>query len=118
MAVPEVNYTYYAKVKRIIDGDTAEFDIDLGFNVHAHVVVRFKGYNAPEIHGPNKAEGQRAKDELGSLLWAEMCIIKTDKLFSQSFARYLATVSVGKPEGWVDVAEHMIGKGFNVKQGQ
>ena len=49
--MPEVNYTYYAKLISVIDGDTADFDIDLGFHVHIHLSVRFKGYNAPEIKG-------------------------------------------------------------------
>lgn len=118
MEIPEVTYTYYAKLIRVIDGDTAEFDIDLGFSVHSHTTVRFRGYNSPELHGPNKAQGQAAKEELVQLLTGESVIIKTDKLFSQSFARYLATVYVGKPDGWIAVSDHMKAKGFNVKQGQ
>lgn len=116
--VPEVTYTYYAKLIRVIDGDTAEFDIDLGFSVHSHTTVRFKGFNAPEMHGTNKAQGEAAKFELIQLLSGNSVILKTDKLFSQSFARYLATVYVGTADGWVSVAEHMTAKGFNVKQGQ
>lgn len=116
--MPEVNYTYYAKLKRVIDGDTAEFDIDLGFNVHTHVSVRFKDFNAPEMHGPNKAAGQAAKAELETLLSGHSVILKTDKLNSQSFARYLALVYVGTADGWKSVAEHMREKGFHVKQGQ
>lgn len=114
----EVNYTYYARLIRVIDGDTADFDIDLGFHVHCHLSVRFKGYNAPEIKGKNKATAQAAKAELETLLTGETIILTTERAFTQTFARYLATVKVGKPEGWVDVAEHMKSKGFNVKQGE
>ena len=118
MNIPEVAYTYNAQVIRVIDGDTAELDVDLGFDVHFRISVRFKGYNAPEIHGPNKAAGQAAKEELTQLLTGHSIIIKTDKLYSQSFARYLATVYVGTADGWVAVSERMKSKGFNVKQGQ
>jgi endonuclease YncB( thermonuclease family) len=118
ITVPEVSYTYHATVLRVVDGDTAELDVDLGFDVHFRISVRFKGYNAPELHGPNKAQGQAAKEELTQLLSDHSIIIKTDKLFSQSFARYLATVYAGTADGWVSVAEHMTAKGFNVKQGQ
>ena len=114
----EVNYTYYAKLIRVIDGDTARFDVDLGFHAHIHVDVRFKGYNAPEISGKNKAAGAAAKAELETLLSGETVILTTEKSFQQTFARYLATVKVAKADGWVDVAEHMKSKGFNVKQGE
>lgn len=116
--VPEVTYTYNAQVIRVVDGDTAELDVDLGFDVHFRISVRFKSYNAPELHGPNKAAGQAAKEELIQLLTGHSIIIRTDKLYSQSFARYLAEVYVGTADGWVSVAEHMKSKGFNVKQGQ
>ena len=116
--MPEVNYTYYAKLIRVIDGDTARFDVDLGFHAHIHVDVRFKGYNAPEISGKNKAAAAAAKAELETLLSGETVILTTEKSFQQTFARYLATVKVAKADGWVDVAEHMKSKGFNVKQGE
>jgi len=32
-------YTYKAKVIKIIDGDTVDFDVDLGF----HVMIRLRG---------------------------------------------------------------------------
>ena len=115
--MPEVNYTYYARLKRVIDGDTADFDIDLGFHVHIHVSVRFKGYNAPEISGKSKAAGAAAKAELETLLSGETVILTTEKSFQQTFARYLATVTVAKADGWVDVAKHMKSKGFDVKRG-
>lgn len=115
--MPEVNYTYYAKLIRVIDGDTARFDVDLGFHAHIHVDVRFKGYNSPEIKGGNKTAAAAAKKELETLLSGETVILTTEKSFQQTFARYLAVVTVGKAGGWVDVAKHMTAKGFNVKQG-
>lgn len=113
----EVNNTYYARLKRVIDGDTADFDIDLGFHVHIHADIRFKGYNAPKLKGPHKEAAAAAKAELETLLSGETVILTTEKSFQQTFARYLATVKVAKADGWVDVAEHMKSKGFNVKQG-
>ena len=32
-------YTYQAKVKRVVDGDTVDLDVDLGF----HVIIRLRG---------------------------------------------------------------------------
>lgn len=113
----EVNYTYYARLKRVIDGDTCEFDIDLGFHVHFIATVRLKGFNAPELKGQHREAAESAKAELEQLLANETVVLTTEKSFQQTFARYLATASVGKPQGWVDVAEHMVAKGFNVKRG-
>ena len=113
----EVNYTYYARLKRVIDGDTAIFDVDLGFGVHFHADIRIKGYNAPELKGSHKETAAAAKAELETLLSGETVILTTEKSFQQTFARYLATVTVAKADGWVDVAEHMSKRGYNVKQG-
>jgi micrococcal nuclease len=50
-------YTYNAIIKRIIDGDTIEVDIDLGFNVWlSNVKVRLYGINAPETRTKNLEE--------------------------------------------------------------
>jgi micrococcal nuclease len=114
MNIPEVAYTYNATVIRVIDGDTAELDVDLGFRIHFRLTARFTGYNSPEVTGPQKAAGLAAKDELIRLLTDHSIVIKTDKLFSQSFERYVATVYVGTADGWVSVAEHMRAKGFDV----
>lgn len=42
-------YTYKCTVKRIVDGDTVDLDIDLGFNVVIHNQrVRLDGIDTPE----------------------------------------------------------------------
>lgn len=43
MTVPAVNYTYAASLIRVIDGDTAELSIDLGFDVNFSCHVRLVG---------------------------------------------------------------------------
>jgi micrococcal nuclease len=41
-------YTYKAKVVRVIDGDTLDCDIDLGFHIFVRKRVRLDGIDAPE----------------------------------------------------------------------
>lgn len=42
---------YPCRVLRVIDGDTLELDIDLGFEVALHkTAVRLRGLDAPELH--------------------------------------------------------------------
>ncbi len=49
-------YFYKAKVNRVIDGDTVDILIDLGFGLHKAVKARFWGINAPEISHPKDEE--------------------------------------------------------------
>lgn len=114
---PSVNYTYAARLDRIIDGDTAVLTIDLGFDVATRQHVRIKGYNAPELHKSHASEGIRAKAELESLLAGRQLVVTTTQNFRQTFARYLADVYVVHQTGIESVSEHMIKSGFNVPQG-
>ena len=41
-------YKYEAKVDRVIDGDTIEALVDLGFDTWKHVTIRFNGIDAWE----------------------------------------------------------------------
>jgi micrococcal nuclease len=41
-------YEYNAKVKRIVDGDTVDAYVDLGFKTHLEIRIRLKGIDTPE----------------------------------------------------------------------
>ena len=41
-------YQYTAKLKRVVDGDTVDAYIDLGFNVHVDKRIRFMGIDTHE----------------------------------------------------------------------
>lgn len=58
-------YIYRATCHRVIDGDTYELDIDLGFKVYARITVRLRDVDAPELP---TADGLRAKAAAQSLL--------------------------------------------------
>lgn len=70
-------YNYQATVDRVIDGDTVEVTVDLGFRVALRQTVRLYGINAPELHGPTAAAGQAARDFLRKLLPAGTQILIT-----------------------------------------
>jgi micrococcal nuclease len=42
-------YKYKASVERVVDGDTVDCIIDLGFDVKIHERVRLSGIDTPEI---------------------------------------------------------------------
>jgi micrococcal nuclease len=57
-------FWYGAKVLNVIDGDTIDLMIDLGFNVHHKIRVRLFGVNTPESRTKDLAEkamGLKAK---------------------------------------------------------
>ena len=92
-------FTYAAKLIEVIDGDTVDLLIDLGFGVHVQERCRLYGIDAPEM--PTEA-GKAAKAHLESLLGAarELYVAtrkmprkpkeKTDK-----YGRYLAVLYDG-----------------------
>ena len=73
-------WTYRAKVVRVIDGDTVDVDIDLGFGIwQKNERVRIMGIDTPESRTRNKIEkkfGLAAKAKLKSLL-GKTTVLKT-----------------------------------------
>ena len=73
-------YEYKAKVTRVVDGDTVDVDIDLGFGVVlSNERVRIMGIDTPESRTSNKLEkvfGLAAKARLKQLL-GKTAVLKT-----------------------------------------
>ena len=73
-------YRYKVQVTRIVDGDTVDVDVDLGFGmVYKKQRVRMMGIDTPESRTSDKVEklfGLAAKEKLKSLL-GESPILKT-----------------------------------------
>tara|TARA_Y100001937_G_scaffold106284_1_gene147790 strand:+ start:588 stop:1022 length:435 start_codon:yes stop_codon:yes gene_type:complete len=73
-------WTYRAKVIKVVDGDTVDVDIDLGFGIwQKNERVRIMGIDTPESRTRNKIEkkfGLAAKAKLKSLL-GKNTVLKT-----------------------------------------
>lgn len=73
-------YEYRCKINRVIDGDTVDVDIELGFGVVlSDERVRIMGIDTPESRTRDKVEklfGLASKKRLKELL-ADGCILKT-----------------------------------------
>jgi micrococcal nuclease len=54
-------YDYKAKVIRVLDGDTAEFNVALGLNIYSTQILRFYGINAPETNSSDPVVREKAK---------------------------------------------------------
>jgi micrococcal nuclease len=93
-------YQYFVKeVKNVVDGDTIDVVIDLGFDILFASRVRLAGIDTPESRTTDKAEkalGLESKDYLKKHLKdAKSVIIKTEKMnSSEKFGRILGWLYV------------------------
>lgn len=87
-------YHYAATIERVIDGDTVDLSIDLGFSVWIRQRVRLAGIDAPERYTD---AGRAAKAYLAALL-PEGLKVQTQTMKAEStekYGRYLADVLIG-----------------------
>ena len=107
-------YTRKAMIHRVVDGDTIDVIIDLGFDLTAKLRVRLAGINAPEIHGESAPLGKAAMLWLTELLVKNegRTWIKTVKDKKEKYGRYLAHLFVDGSEQSVNdqmiVAGHAV----------
>ncbi len=99
-------YEYKCKVIRVVDGDTVDVDIDLGFGVWLHKErVRIQGIDTPESRTRDKVEkrfGLLAKEELKVLLDDDNVKLITMKYDAKGkFGRILGDFSV-KEQGFLE----------------
>jgi micrococcal nuclease len=93
-------YEYFVKeVKNVVDGDTIDVIIDLGFDILFASRVRLAGIDTPESRTTNKAEkilGLESKEYLKKHLKdAKSVVIKTEKMNStEKFGRILGWLYV------------------------
>lgn len=100
----ERTYEYYGYCTRVIDGDTIEVYVDMGFEIHHKIRVRLLNVLAPEIFSGSpeaRAKGKIAKEYLNSILSGRYVKIQTVKDHT-TFNRYIATVWVDEPDEFND----------------
>jgi len=94
-------YHYKAEVTRVVDGDTVDAFIDLGFDLHAKQRVRLFGIDTPECRTRDlveKAAGLKAKERLKCLLkeGKNKCVIETRLDKKGKYGRVLGTLYMDK----------------------
>ena len=106
---------YVKKVTKIVDGDTIDVEIDLGFDISFSSRVRLAGIDAPESRTKDKMEkalGLEAKAYLKSQIEsAKTVVIKTEKMdSSEKYGRILGWLFLDGSE--VSMNEKMIADGY------
>jgi micrococcal nuclease len=103
------------KVLKVVDGDTIDVDIDLGFNISYYQRVRLAGIDTPESRTTDKEEkilGLEVKDRVKHLIDnAKTVVIKTEKPdSSEKYGRILGWLYLDGAETSVNHA--LIADGF------
>lgn len=109
-------YEYYVrKVENVVDGDTIDVLIDLGFDILFQSRVRLAGIDTPESRTKDlkeKALGLESKEYLKkSLKDAKSVVIKTEKMdSSEKYGRILGWVYINGDT--VSLNDMMINDGY------
>lgn len=103
-------YEYNAEVLRVVDGDTYEILVNVGFDIFHKIHLRLQGVNAAEIDGPTKTEGYIAKDYVTDLFseYNNQIVIRTK--YKRSFTRWVGDVFING----FNLAEHLLVEGYAV----
>jgi len=106
---------YVKKVSKVVDGDTIDVEIDLGFDISFSSRVRLAGIDTPESRTADKMEkslGLEAKAYLKNAIdSAKTVVIKTEKMdSSEKYGRILGWLFLDGSK--VSVNEQMIADGY------
>jgi|TARA_Y100000310_G_scaffold145881_1_gene145281 micrococcal nuclease len=103
-------YQYKATLNRIIDGDTIDVNVDLGFDVKIKQRVRLYGINTPEVRTKDlneKKKGLEATEYLKKILPKEF-VIETILNKRGKYGRVLGILWVKD----VNINEKMVNEGY------
>ena len=84
------NLARVALITNVVDGDTFEADVNLGYGITANLRFRIFGINTPEVFGEEKAKGLVSKEFVVKQFLNKTVIIVDKGL--DSFRRNLADV--------------------------
>lgn len=102
-------FHYSAKLAKVVDGDTIDVVVDLGFKLSMHMRLRLARLNAPEVRGEEKKAGLETKRQLKENITKNL-IISTHK--TGKYGRYVAEVWAGKNDRWVNVNDWLLETGL------
>ncbi|MET9732008.1 thermonuclease family protein [Streptomyces sp. NPDC006458] len=82
--------TYPATVEAVVDADTLDVDIDLGFGIHVRQRVRLLGLNTPEKNTP---AGRAASTWVTDWLTQHPTGLVVETQRKEKYGRWLATIT-------------------------
>ncbi len=111
-------YTYHAKVDRVVDGDTIDLVIDLGFKITTFQRIRLRGINTPETYNVKKdseeyQRGMAAKEYVINRVSQNdyQVVVETEKDVGK-FGRYIGIIRFADSE--VSLNDDLVAQGLAV----
>lgn len=108
-------YRYKGRVIRVVDGDTVDANLDMGFNIFTKQRLRIDSFDAPESWRPKtaseKVHGEAAKVRAKELLEGVELIFITSRS-AGIYGRFGASITLPDGRTFGDV---MISEGFEKK---
>ena len=101
-------YAYKCKIVSIVDGDTIDIELDLGFEIRLKERVRLLGVDTPEVYG-NKAVPAGQAASAFTKAWVQSKVTR-DGHFVYESKRYNARDKYGRSLGtitWVDAVPNL-----------
>ena len=95
-------FNYNAKCIKVVDGDTIDAEIDLGFDIKVTKRIRLAGINAPESRTRNLVEkklGLAAKEKLKDLLEGAANCFELESQELGKYGRVLGKLHINKLAG-------------------
>lgn len=109
-------FIYKAIVDRVVDGDTYDVTVDLGFKIYHKIRLRLRGVDTPEVYGSKACEeGRLASEFVKNLLENKTVIIRTYKNAPSSFNRWEADVLFYVSDETKDLASYLVESGHAVQ---
>jgi len=119
-------YEYNAIIDRVIDGDTINCTVDLGFHTWKKITVRLEGIDTPECRTRDKSEkklGLASKNRLQEILHYNnnKCILKVSgigkygRAIATVFVETLSPVSTASAVTLIDVNTQLVEEGYATK---
>ena len=100
-------FVYNAEVIRVIDGDTFDLKIDLGFKIIHESRFRLQNIDTPEIRGKERPKGLKVKEYVKKLIEGKTIIVETFK--KGKYGRYVSEIYL-KPNKRKPLSKHLLRK--------
>jgi micrococcal nuclease len=87
-------YEYSARLTKVVDGDTVDLLVDVGFGIHVQQRIRLLGVNCPE-HGTTAGDDATAFTKAWLEQYGPDLIVRTVRDRKEKWGRMLGTISAG-----------------------
>ena len=100
----ENRWIYSGVVERVVDGDTFDIIVDLGFGIKLKTRFRLARVDTPEVRGEEREQGLYVTRVVEKLIEGKEVLLKSYK--KGSFGRYLAEIWIGEEN--INLSDHLL----------